>query len=72
MNSATLHKLAGIPVDQITMAVVMLLGFCHKQQEQIQALRDELARLKGQKPKPVKKPSVYLKAIERVSPRIGP
>lgn len=41
----------------MTPAVVMLLEFCHWQQEQIQALRDELARLKGQKPKPVIKPS---------------
>lgn len=35
----------------------MLLEFCHRQQEQIQALRDELARRKGQKPKSVIKPS---------------
>jgi uncharacterized small protein (DUF1192 family) len=36
---------------------VLLLELCHRQQEQIQALRDEVARLKGQKPKPVIKPS---------------
>ena len=41
----------------MTPAVVLLLERCHWQQEQIQALRDELAQLKGQKPKPVIKPS---------------
>ena len=41
----------------MTPAVVRLLELCYGQQEQIQALRDELARLKGQKPKPVIKPS---------------
>ena len=57
----TLYKLTGIPeitADQMTTTAVMLLELCHKQQEQIQALRDELARLKGQKPKPVINPSV--------------
>jgi len=61
MGSTTHHKLPVIPeitADQMTPTVVMLLELCHKQQEQIQALRDELARLKGQKPKPVIKPSV--------------
>lgn len=61
MGSTTPYKLPGIPeitADQMTPVVVMLLELCHKQQEQIQALRDELARLKGQKPKPVIKPSV--------------
>jgi hypothetical protein len=41
----------------MTPVVVLLLEICHGQQEQIQALRDELAQLKGQKPKPVIKPS---------------
>ena len=51
MGSTTPYKLPGIPeitADQMTPVVVMLLELCHKQQEQIQALRDELARLKGQ------------------------
>ena len=34
------------------------------QQEQIQELRDEIARLKGQKPKPKIKPSVLEKYFE--------
>lgn len=41
----------------MTPAVVRLLERCHWLQEQVQALRDEVARLKGQKPKPVIKPS---------------
>jgi hypothetical protein len=46
-----------IRADQRTPAVLRLLEVCHRQQEQIQALRDEVARLKGQKPKPVIRPS---------------
>ena len=60
MSTETPQKLPGIPdipADQRTPAVVQLLELCHRQQEQIQALRDEVARLKGQKPKPVIKPS---------------
>ena len=60
MSTETPTKLPGIPdipADQRTPAVVQLLELCHRQQEQIQALRDEVARLKGQKPKPVIKPS---------------
>jgi hypothetical protein len=56
MNAETHRELPGIPdipADQRTAAVVLLLEHCHRQQEQIQALRDEIARLKGQKPKPV-------------------
>ncbi len=59
MSTATPQRLPGIPeipVDERTPAVVLLLELCHWQREQIQALRDELARLKGQKPKPVIKP----------------
>jgi hypothetical protein len=60
MSTETPQKLPGIPdipADQRTAAVVLLLEHCHRQQEQIQALRDEVARLKGQKPKPVIRPS---------------
>ena len=46
-----------IPGDQRTPAVLRLLELCHRQQEKLQALRDEVARLKGQKPKPVIRPS---------------
>ena len=37
--------------------MLTLLEICHFQQEQIQQLRDEIARLKGEKPKPKIKPS---------------
>ena len=60
MDSASTRKLPQISdfsADEVTPAVLMLLEFCHFQQEQIQALRDEIARLKGQKPKPNIKPS---------------
>ncbi len=60
MSTESRHELLGIPdfpADQRTPAVALLLEHCHRQQEQIQALRDEIARLKGQKPKPVIRPS---------------
>jgi hypothetical protein len=52
-----LPQISDFPPDQVTPAVVMLLEICHYQQEQIQELRDEIARLKGQKPKPKIEPS---------------
>jgi len=52
-----LPKLTEIPADQVTPLVVMLLELIHRQQEQNQELRDEIARLKGEKPKPKIKPS---------------
>ncbi|MCI0667147.1 MAG: hypothetical protein L0Y43_03735, partial [Methylococcaceae bacterium] len=41
----------------MTPAVLMLLEICHRQHEEIQVLRDEIARLKGRKPKPSIGPS---------------
>lgn len=46
----------------------MLLEFCHHQQEEIQQLRDEIARLKGQKGKPAIKPSA-LEGNDRTAKR---
>jgi hypothetical protein len=43
--------------DLVTPAVVFLLELCHELREENQALRDENALLKGQKPKPKIKPS---------------
>jgi hypothetical protein len=60
MSSTSLRKLPQIsdfPPEEVTPAVLMLLEICHYQQEQIQELRDEIARLKDQKPKPKIKPS---------------
>ena len=51
MSTETPQKLPGIPdvpADQRTPAVLRLLEHCHRQQEELQALRDEVARLKGQ------------------------
>jgi len=52
-----LPQLSDLPADQVTPVVLTLLEICHFQQEQIQLLRDEIARLKGQKPKPKIMPS---------------
>ena len=60
MSSATHRKLPQIwdlPADQVTPAVLTLLEICHELREENQALRDEIARLKGQKPRLKVKPS---------------
>jgi hypothetical protein len=60
MNSKKARKLpqlSDFPVEQVTPAVLILLEICHEQAEEIQALRDEIARLKGQKPRPRIRPS---------------
>jgi hypothetical protein len=54
-------QVADLPPDQITPLVLMLLEICHHQREQIQQLRDEIARLKGEKPRPKIKPSTLEK-----------
>ncbi len=78
MSTETPQKLPGIPdipVDERTPAVLRLLELCHRQQEELQALRDEVARLKGQKPKPVIRPSALeggrtgTKKVRRPKPR---
>ena len=50
-------KLPEIPEEERTPLVVSLLELIHLQQEQIQGLKDEIARLKGQKTKPKLRPS---------------
>jgi hypothetical protein len=50
-------KLPDIPEEQRTEVVSTLLEVIRIQQEALQQLRDEIARLKGQKPKPTIKPS---------------
>ncbi|MBM3299849.1 MAG: transposase [Deltaproteobacteria bacterium] len=54
---AAIPKIPRIPDAERTPLVVALLEIIQLQQEQIQELRDEIARLKGQKPKPKIKPS---------------
>ncbi len=41
-----------IPKEEITPVIAGLLEIIQKQSEEIQMLKDEIARLKGQKPKP--------------------
>jgi hypothetical protein len=57
----TNFKLPHIPEEERTALVVALLEIIQMQQEQIQELRDEIARLKGDKPRPRIKPSILEK-----------
>lgn len=54
-------KVSDLPPDQVTPLALTLLEIMHHQQEQIQQLRDEVARLKGEKPKPKIRPSTLEK-----------
>ncbi len=49
-------KLPDIPEEQRTPLVIQLLEVIHSQMEVIQDLRDEIAILKGNKPKPKIRP----------------
>lgn len=50
-----------IPEEEITPVVAQLLAIIELQAKEIQLLKDEIARLKGQKPKPKIKPSTLRK-----------
>jgi len=54
-----------IPEEQITPLMAELLELIQLQREEIQFLRDEIARLKGQKPRPNIKPSRLETASKR-------
>ncbi len=53
----TKDQIKNIPENEKTPHVIMLLEVIQQQAEEMQDLRDEIARLKGQKPKPKIKPS---------------
>ena len=55
-------KIAKIPEEERTPLVCALLEIIQFQQEQILELKDEIARLKGQKPRPKIRPSTLEKA----------
>jgi hypothetical protein len=46
------------PSEQLNPTVLVLLEICRRQQEENQLLKDEIARLKGNKPRPTIRPSV--------------
>ena len=52
-----LPEITDFPPQEVNASVVVLLEVCHRQQAELQALRDEIARLKGGNPKPPIKPS---------------
>jgi hypothetical protein len=58
-------KIPKIPEEQRMPLVCASLEIIQFQQEQIQELRDEIARLKGQKPKPKIRPSTLETHIPR-------
>ncbi len=60
-----------IPEEERTPVVLALLEIIRLQQEQIQELKDEIARLKGQKPKPKIKPSSLEKPGDAKGERRG-
>ena len=57
----TIPKIPAVPEEERTPVVVTLLEICSLQKEIVQALKDEIARLKGQKPRPRINPSTLEK-----------
>jgi len=68
----TVPEVSDLPPDQVTPLVVMLLEIIHLQQEQIQQLRDEVARQKGEKPRPKIRPSTLEKPARGAGKRKRP
>ncbi len=58
---AILEKIKNLMDSEKTPIVIELLEYIQQQSEELQILRDEIARLKGQKPKPKIKPSNLVK-----------
>jgi hypothetical protein len=57
-------RIPKIPEEEITPLVSELLAVLQLQAEEIQQLKDEIARWKGQKPKPKIKPSNLEKKLK--------
>ena len=57
--------IAELPEEEMTPTVSKLIGFIQQQAEELQALKDEISRLKGQKTKPKIKPSNLDKDTEQ-------
>ena len=56
-----------LPEEEISPTIIKLIDFIQQQSEELQALRDEIARLKGQKPKPKIKASNLDKKTKQTS-----
>lgn len=61
-----------IPEKDRTPWVVVLLEFCHNLRECVQKLKDENARLKGQKTRPVIAPSLLNQENKETAPKLRP
>jgi hypothetical protein len=59
------NLISQIPEEELTPLVCKLLDIIQLQSEEIQHLRDEIARLKGHKPKPTIKPSNLVRDTEK-------
>jgi|GEM_PF-6532101 len=59
-------QIKNIPESEKTPLVIILLEIIQQQAEEIQHLKDETARLKGQKPKPRIKPSNLVKETDKI------
>lgn len=69
---STIPKISDIREDQRTDVVVALLEVVSQQHEVIQQLKDEIARLKGQKPKPDIKSSKLEQGTENIQKEDSP
>ena len=58
-------QIKNIPESEKTPRVITLLEIIQQQAEEIQHLKDEIAKLKGQKPKPRIKPSNLVKETDK-------
>ena len=65
LRMTSISKIPTIPDEERTPLVTTLLEIIQLQREQIQALKDEIAILKGQKPRPKIKPSKLGKILEK-------